>query len=142
MRVYVAGPWASRDGVAGEVAAALVGAGHTVMSTWLGELPGNHAVEFAGAAPALDDTTVGGHAARDFEEIDASQVVVLVTAAAAGCEGGGGRHVETGYALARGRRVVVLGAPENVFHRLPQVIRCASVDEVLAVLAGLGRWDD
>lgn len=34
----------------------------------------------------------------------------------------GGRHVEFGYALSLGKRVVVIGGPENIFHYLPQVV--------------------
>lgn len=33
----------------------------------------------------------------------------------------GGRHVEFGYALARGYRLIVVGFRENIFHCMPQV---------------------
>lgn len=33
----------------------------------------------------------------------------------------GGRHVEFGYALARGKRIFVIGEKENIFHYLPWV---------------------
>lgn len=35
----------------------------------------------------------------------------------------GGRHVEFGYALGLGKRLLVIGGEENIFHYLPQV-RC------------------
>lgn len=41
----------------------------------------------------------------------------------------GGRHVELGYALGRGKRVVVIGPAENVFHHT--VERYASLGEFL-----------
>jgi nucleoside 2-deoxyribosyltransferase len=44
---------------------------------------------------------------------------------------GGGRHVEFGYALAKGKRVVVIGERENVFHHHPSVKLHASVDDWL-----------
>lgn len=43
----------------------------------------------------------------------------------------GGRHVEFGYALARGKEIHVIGARENIFHHLPHVTIHASFDEFL-----------
>jgi hypothetical protein len=48
----------------------------------------------------------------------------------------GGRHVETGWALAKGLRVVVIGPRENAFHHLPQVEQFDSWD---AYAATIGR---
>ncbi|XUM19785.1 hypothetical protein ACRAVF_19150 [Bradyrhizobium oligotrophicum S58] len=45
---------------------------------------------------------------------------------------GGGRHVEFGYALAKGKRMVVIGPRENVFHHTPGVEVFATLDEWLA----------
>jgi hypothetical protein len=43
----------------------------------------------------------------------------------------GGRHVEFGYALAKGKRIAVIGPYENTFHYLPQVQHYPSVQEFL-----------
>lgn len=116
MKIYLAAPYAVRDTVK-QLAAELWRVGFVVTSSWLDEThdikPGTE-----GAATDLDDAQVAQHARQDFADIDKSDLFVLWTAEACGAEGGGGRHVETGYALARGIPVVVIGEPENVFHRL------------------------
>jgi len=57
-----------------------------------------------------------GYAAQDLEELDQAQVLVLFS----GFGGQGGRHVEYGYALAKGKRLVLVGPRDNVFSCLPQ----------------------
>jgi nucleoside 2-deoxyribosyltransferase len=116
MNVYLAAPYAVRDVVRG-LAAELTRVGFTVTSTWLEE---KHEITDGTqkAAADLSDEQVATHARQDFQDIDRSNLFVLFTAAACGAEGGGGRHVETGYALAQGVPVIVIGEPENVFHRL------------------------
>lgn len=52
----------------------------------------------------------------DLDDIVEADVLVLFTGA-----GRGGRHVEFGYALALGKRLVVIGTREIVFHTLPIV---------------------
>lgn len=116
MKVYLAAPYAVRDTVK-QLAAELQRVGFTVTSSWLDEThdikPGTE-----GAAVDLNDAQVAAHARQDFADIDKAGQFVLFTAKACGAEGGGGRHVETGYALARGIPVIIIGEPENVFHRL------------------------
>lgn len=85
---------------------------------------------------------------RTFLDIKLSDLLVLLTESASALVGGtatsGGRHVETGFALALGKPVIVVGAPENVFHRLrakPGVhgwsVQCvADWHEAVLVLAG------
>lgn len=43
----------------------------------------------------------------------------------------GGKHVEFGYALATGKRLVVIGPHENIFHYLPGVVQYHSVEDFL-----------
>lgn len=116
MRIYLAAPYGARDWVRGH-AATLRDLGFEVTSSWLDE---QHEINAGtqGAATALSDDTVAGHALQDLDDVEGSDLVVLFTAAAAGVEGGGGRHVETGYAIGCSKPVVVVGEPENVFHRL------------------------
>ena len=121
MRVYLAGPYAARDRLR-EAADDLYFYGLTCTSSWLEE---THAIDAGtiGAATALPEAQVARHAKSDLLDIDKSDVVVLFTAAAVGLGGSaaggtGGRHVETGYAIAREKPVFVVGEPENVFHRL------------------------
>lgn len=43
----------------------------------------------------------------------------------------GGRHFECGYAFAIGKRVVVIGGPENVFLYMPTVIHFSSLEDFI-----------
>lgn len=120
MRVYIAAPYAARR-QALAYAQDLRGLGFDVTSSWVNEEheigPGT-----TGAAPALSDDEAGRHAATDLDDVDRADVLVLLTGAALGLApaecGSGGRHVETGYALAKGKWVVVVGEAENIFHRV------------------------
>lgn len=115
MKVYLAAPYGSRQTIR-SYAAELRAIGITVTSSWLDE---QHEINDGtqGAAVALSDEQVSQHAQTDIREVRNSDLIVLFTAKAAGAEGGGGRHVETGIALALRKPVLVVGEPENVFHR-------------------------
>jgi nucleoside 2-deoxyribosyltransferase len=116
MKVYLAGPYGARAQLTA-YAKELAEIGIEVTSSWLAE---THEINSGtqGAAVALSDTQVAEHAHTDIREVRDSDLLVLFTAAAIGCEGGGGRHVETGVALALRKPVLVVGEPENVFHRM------------------------
>ena len=64
-------------------------------------------------------------AQRDLDDIDAADVLVALNAATwnepAANKGSGGRHVELGYALARGKPIVLVGVRSNIFHSHPAV---------------------
>jgi nucleoside 2-deoxyribosyltransferase len=121
LSVYLAAPYAARDAIRG-YADELERIGMTVTSTWLHEQT-ELGSGTTGAATALGDEQVKRHCLDDFADIRNADALVLFTesAAAALMAGGtatsGGRHVETGYALAKDKHVVIVGAPENVFHR-------------------------
>jgi nucleoside 2-deoxyribosyltransferase len=119
MRAYLAAPYAARAQVR-QYAEELEAIGYTVTSTWLTE---DHDINpgTVGAATALADEDVDRHASTDFADIRRSDVLVLITESVAELVGGtattGGRHIETGFAIALDKHVVVVGTPENVFHR-------------------------
>lgn len=46
----------------------------------------------------------------------------------------GGRHVEFGYAANAGKRLIIVGTRENVFHWLPEIEQYDSFDALLKVL--------
>lgn len=135
MKVYLAAPYGSRSQVR-LYADELQAAGFDVTSTWLAE---THEINAGteGAATSLPDDVVAAHAETDLIDINLSDVLVLFTSAYVGVEGGGGRHVETGYALAQGKPVIVVGEPENVFHRMLGVHLVADWQHARGVLA---RW--
>lgn len=116
--VYLAGPYAARErlkAMAKDLEAMLV----EVTASWIDEThditPGT-----LDAATDLTDEQVARHAATDLDDIADADLLVLITAEIAGILNAtsGGRHVETGYAIASGIPVLVVGEPENVFHRI------------------------
>lgn len=123
MKIYLAAPYAARERVK-DYAAELTRVGFTVTSSWLDE---KHDIkpETVGAATGLNDAQASTHVETDLRDIDRSDLLVLFTERAVGVDGSsGGRHVETGYALAIGYPVLVVGEPENIFHRSTRRVTC------------------
>lgn len=123
MKVYLAAPYAARA-QARAYRDELTRVGYDSCTRWLDE---THEIGSGtvGAATDLDDAAVANHASTDLVDIDNCDILVLLTESVAELVGGtatsGGRHVETGYAVAKGKQVVIVGEPENVFHRLPRI---------------------
>lgn len=63
-------------------------------------------------------------AVEDIEDIDAADALIAFTEAPGDTPGRsrGGRHVEFGYAIGKGKPVCIVGIRENVFCHLPQVM--------------------
>lgn len=141
-RVYIAAPYAARDRMPFYVAK-LERLGVTVTSSWLREDLEINA-DTLGAAPGLTDAEVSGHAQTDLEDINDSDVLILFTASflniSAKDNTSGGRHVETGYALAIGLHVIVVGEPENVFHRMTNGV-VEVVPDAHGVEIALLQWE-
>ena len=105
----------------------LRGLGHQVTSRWL---QGDH----DGPGP-LDDPSWVTIAREDIEDVLAADVVVSFTEPVRG-EGGGGRHTEFGLGLASGKRLLLVGRVEHLFHTLPQVEVYPTWTEALGALGG------
>ncbi|MCA1593050.1 MAG: hypothetical protein LC754_10450 [Acidobacteria bacterium] len=73
-------------------------------------------------------------ARRDLSEMYESHVVVSFTEDPSCNAPRGSRHVEFGYALATGKRLIVVGPIEAIFHALPYVERVDTWEEALALL--------
>jgi nucleoside 2-deoxyribosyltransferase len=137
VKVYLAAPYVSRELMA-RYAVELQRIGFTVVCSWIQETHDIHEGT-SGAANDLTDEQVATHAFTDLRDIEKADILVAFTQAAAGCQGceghSGGRHVETGYALALAKPVVVVGDPENVFHKLKYVIRVEDWHDAVLELA-------
>lgn len=99
--------------------AKLASLGYTVTSRWLDAGTAVPATAQAGEAGAGE--RLAAIAVQDLEDIRAADVVVVYNPPEACAIGRGGRHVETGFALALGKPIVVVGARGNVFHWLPDI---------------------
>lgn len=65
-----------------------------------------------------DESRYADYARVDLADIEAADAVIAYSPRENFRTGRGGRHVELGYALARGMRVILVGERENVFHWL------------------------
>lgn len=120
--------------IAIEVARQLRAAGHHVTSRWL-EVDtkfGDTTAEYSDAErrdlALLNETDVRA----------ATGGVVLITEAGRRCVPGG-KHVESGIALALGRPVYILGRRENIFHWHP---RCICFDDIDGLLKSLNSLNE
>lgn len=118
---YLAARYSRHDEMQG-VRDVLEGLGHSVTSRWIDchtDIEGDHTSSFS--VETLNDPTKLGDcryvAIHDLIDIDRADVLLSFSG------GGrkGGRHVEVGYALGRGKPVIVIGDRENVFHTLAAV---------------------
>lgn len=123
MRVYVAAPWTAKD--AAQAAAGLLeDAGHKITKKWWEhrEVPGY----LAGHA---DDRELQDQASEDIAGINSASAFVLLNLSKSE-----GKAVETGYALAAGCQMILVGDPSNLFHYLPEWTRVPSIESAVAVL--------
>lgn len=118
-RVYVSAPW-PLQAQARAWRAVLEHAGFVVIARWL-DLPADAQADAEGAE-------------MDLEDVVASDVLLLINPPEWAERGTGGRHVELGYALGAGKRLVLFGARTNVFHQLPAVEAYDDVDACLVAL--------
>ena len=115
-------------------------AGHVISSRWL---DGTHQLH-----PGIEHLSTGGFTEDsdgvpmaalpfgkdDVADIKASDTLVFFAERPESHSKRGGRHVEFGIALALGKRIMVVGPRENIFHCLPQIERYASFEKVVEAL--------
>lgn len=66
----------------------------------------------------------------DLEDLDEADTIISFTEPA-DVYTTGGRHVEFGYAIAKGKRTILIGPRENVFYHFPTVERFDTLDDWL-----------
>lgn len=118
MKIYIAGAYKRRLEFL-PLKAKLKEAGHIVTSSWLS---GFH-----------DNMIESEAAAIDLEDIESAYAILLVSQNGEPTASGG-RHFEFGYAYARGKRLLLLGQREGVFHYLPEVHQYNNIEDLLANL--------
>ena len=116
MKVYIAAPYVRRQ-AAQWLRGTLETAGVEVTSRWLSELNNN---DHAGAQMDLDD-------------VDAADAIILYNPPNFHREGGG-RHVEFGYAIAQGKRLILVGTPSVIFHYLDSVEVVPDLQALIALV--------
>lgn len=130
MYFYIAGKYANRA-VCARLAAALESRGHNAMSTWL---TGTHEGPWTASKQAE-------WAAEDLAEVQACDALVLLQWPLHNPEPSTGRHVEFGFALAHGKRIMLIGQQTSVFHFLPRVEHYDNLADFLNVFAPGATWE-
>jgi hypothetical protein len=110
--------------------------GHTVTSRWVDQHGGHVLESFAAERLNSDPAHCAAYAKADLDDLAAADVVVSFTTTGGG--GKGGRHWEMGWAHAAGKRLVLVGPREHVFHTLPEVEHYPDTAAFLTALGGEG----
>lgn len=108
--------------------------GYIVTSRWIN---GGHELTKEGSTEAHEAERVR-YAQEDFADLLDADCVISFTEVPRETKTRGGRHVEHGMALALGKRTIVIGWRENVFHCLPQCEFFADWPTALAALSKAG----
>ena len=108
MKIYLASRYANKPAMRRARHKIHAHTGHEVVSRWLDEEHESDA--------AINDAQAAEYALIDSEDIERSNMIILFTTG-----GGSGCFDEFGYARALGKQRVILGEPENIFHRMDDV---------------------
>jgi hypothetical protein len=143
MKIYLAARYSRREELCG-YRAQLERVGHQVTSRWLN---GSHQITNEGkpideTGEALIENGTCEEAARlrrefvieDVADVGEAECVVSFTEPPRSNHSRGGRHVEFGMAHALGKRLIVVGHRENLFHWLPGVEFCETWGACLSLL--------
>lgn len=151
MKIYLAARYGRRVELCG-YRDQLRGIGCDITSRWLN---GNHQIDTAGKPIGEDgEALVEGDAAcasqgenseaaaqlrakfamEDIDDVSRAKVLIAFTETPQTTARRGGRHVELGYAIAAGARVIIVGYRENIFCWLPDVAFYPTWEEAFAFL--------
>ncbi len=119
MKIYLASNYSTHPEMR-EHAKTLEALGHEITSEWINGTHGG------------DDRAL--YAQIDLRDVDAADAIIFFAEAPEGSRTRGGKHVEFGYALAKGKRIFLVGKPVNVFHHLPEVIQRIHFEDLLGLL--------
>jgi hypothetical protein len=129
MRIYLAAAYHHYP-LMQEVAALLTQHGHTVMSRWIkGANAAHDGNLFAPEVLQRSQQWAQG----DLEDVKAAEVLLYFSEP--GTRQRGGKAVEFGVALALGKRLIVVGGFEHLFHTLRAVEHVPTVTAAIALLA-------
>ena len=104
-----------------------------------------HAAGFESTAQWLDgdeEKQLNRHSAAtmDLDDVDRADALVLYTLAKGSKFSSGGRFVEFGYALAKDKKIIIVGDRENVFCHLDHVTVVDTTEDAIVVLKSWRDW--
>lgn len=117
MKVYLAAQYCEKYRLRA-LAEELESKGIEVTSTWLSEPHGPNT-----QMHEVTEDDRQRYAITDLEDVDRADCLVFFSIEPTQSFFRGGRHVEFGYAYAKGKEIIVVGPQENIFHHLPQIER-------------------
>jgi nucleoside 2-deoxyribosyltransferase len=124
-KIYLAARYPRRDEMKA-LATQLRMAGFVTTSRWLHETSAlDHTLNDASPAYFREQ------AAIDLEDVDRADTMIFFAEDPLVGTPRGGRHVEFGYALAKGKQMVVIGDAENIFHFMPNVMTFPTIQAFL-----------
>lgn len=115
LKVYLAGMYSRKESIRVQ-ATFLRLSGVKVTSSWLEE---PHVPQ--AQLHDVEEKDLLTYATTDLIDIDRADWVVFESMDPTTPTRRGGRHVEFGYALAKGKKILVVGPKENIFHYLPEI---------------------
>lgn len=116
MKIYLASNYTRRLEMV-ERGRELEAAGHTITSSWIDghhDVPGREIDN--GVSYTAEDQEIRGWALEDVADLNKADCIIHFTGESGRARGG--RHTEFGMALSVGKRCIVVGPRENVFHYL------------------------
>ena len=108
-------------------------AGYHITSRWITE-----DTKFNEGIGAYSDEERRSIAEMDEEDVRAAEAGLILLAELPGKTVPGGKHVETGIAIALGRPIYVIGRRENIFHWHPSVRIFETLEQLLEYLKLVG----
>lgn len=130
-KIYLASHYSRREELC-QYGKELQAIGYRVTSRWLN---GKHQINSSGQPIGDhgekliegDDESINAEAnemrtsfaREDFEDVRVAAIIINFTEPSRSSASRGGRHVECGIGLAMGKRCIVVGYRENIFHWLP-----------------------
>lgn len=121
MKIYIAGRYTNLA-LLKEESKIFEASGHEVTSSWLDN--------------AEDKLTFKDIAILDLQDIDRADAVCLYTEPYGTPVPGGGRMVEFGYGMGKGKQMFIVGPLENIFHWHPNVMIFPSTKYLVRYLNG------
>lgn len=142
-KVYIASRYSRKSEMRQDIAPVIRHAGIEVTSRW-------HDIEEVASSweKAAKEYDVRGegdmdreeellryYATIDLEDVDTADAIVLFSEDPTIPHLRGGRHVEFGYAMGKGKDCYVVGMRENIFHFIESVVMCTDVNDFVAKYA-------
>lgn len=118
VKIYLAARY-SRNAEMRGVRDVLQALGYEVTSRWIDQHGGNLLESIVAEQLNAEPEACSKYAEIDVADLKAADIVISFTSASGG--GKGGRHIEFGLALGLGKRLIICGPRENVFHTLSAV---------------------